>query len=123
MEGTSIPKDWAIRPNCLGDSGLVGGLYLFSPCSASRSSAWTSSTASAFSLPFILALGRVMPKVSVEIVRDGKSKDSNVPVAGVTSGVLRGVGFAGQARSGEVMAGAVEPLTAMSRRGSFYDGS
>jgi hypothetical protein len=50
--------------------------------------------------------------VSLDI-RDGRSKDSNVPVAGVTSGVLLGVGLAGQAKSGEVIAGAVEPLTAM----------
>lgn len=113
VEGTSMPKDWAIRPNCLGDNGLVGGLYFFSPCSASGSSTSTSSIASAFSLPFILEVLCASPNVSVGMVRVGKSKDSNVPVTGVTSGVLRGVGFAGQAKSGEVIAGAVEPLTAM----------
>jgi len=74
-----------------------------------------SSAISAFSLPFP-PLHRFLvsegPKVSLDI-REGRSKDSNVPVAGVTSGVLLGVGLAGQAKSGEVIAGAVEPLTAM----------
>lgn len=115
IDGTSIPNDWAIRPNCLGDKGLVGGRYFFSSSSGPVSSVSTSSAGSARSLPFILALVRVGSNASVGIFRDGKSNDSNVPVTGVTSGVLRGVGFAGQARSGEVMAGAVEPRTAMSR--------
>jgi hypothetical protein len=114
IEGTSIPNDWAIRPNCLGDNGFVGGRYLLSSCSSAVSS--VSSIASAF--PFPLASALILtwgPNLSVEILRDGKSKDSNVPVAGVTSGVLQGVGLAGHAKSGEVMAGAVEPLTAMMR--------
>lgn len=70
---------------------------------------------SAFSLPFPplhRSLDPAGPKVSLEM-RDGKSEDSNVPVAGVTSGVLLGVGLAGQAKSGEVMAGAVEPRAAI----------
>jgi hypothetical protein len=74
-----------------------------------------SSPISAFSFPLLpLHLSCVPegPNVSLDI-RDGRSKDSNVPVAGVTSGVLLGVGLAGQAKSGEVIAGAVEPLTAM----------
>jgi hypothetical protein len=74
-----------------------------------------SSPRSAFSFPFPplhLSLLPEGPKVSLEI-REGRSKDSNVPVAGVTSGVLLGVGLAGQAKSGEVIVGAVEPLAAM----------
>jgi hypothetical protein len=70
---------------------------------------------SAFSLPFPplqRSLDEVGPKVSLDI-REGRSKVWNVPVAGVTTGVLLGVGLAGQAKSGEVIAGAVDPLAAM----------
>lgn len=59
----------------------------------------SSSITSARSLPF--GLGPLA---------DGKVDDSNVAVAGVAKGVLLGVGFAGQASSGEVMAGAVDPF-------------
>jgi hypothetical protein len=67
-------------------------------------------------LPFPL-VDELDPSVSLDIFREGRSKESYVPVTGVTSGVLRGVGLAGQANNGEVMAGAVEPLAAIDYRG------